>query len=46
MKVEGGNDNATMDADMVVIDGKLYVAFACTNLDCIFMNLNKTVFSE
>ena len=32
MKVEGGNANATMDADMVVIDGKLYVAFACTNL--------------
>lgn len=32
MEVSGDNGNATMDADMVVLDGKLYVAFACTNL--------------
>ena len=32
MDVTGANGNATMDADMIVIDGKLYVAFACTNL--------------
>lgn len=32
MAVTGANGNATMDADMIVIDGKLYVAFACTNL--------------
>lgn len=32
MEVTGGNGNATMDADMIVIGGKLYVAFACTNL--------------
>lgn len=32
MKITGANANATMDADLVEIDGKLYVAFACTNL--------------
>ncbi|MBQ8502035.1 MAG: hypothetical protein IJ494_07055 [Bacteroides sp.] len=32
MKVEGGNGNATMDADFTVIDGKLHVAFSCTNI--------------
>lgn len=32
MESAGGNANATMDAALQVIDGKLYAAFACTNL--------------
>lgn len=32
MEVTGANGNLTTDADFTIIDGKLYVAFACTNL--------------
>ena len=32
MEETGGNGNATMDADFTIIDGKLYAAFACTNI--------------
>ena len=32
MSLSAGNANATMDADMAVIGGKLHVAFACTNV--------------
>lgn len=32
MEETGSNGNATMDADFTVIDGKLYAAFACTNI--------------
>lgn len=32
MEVEGGNGNATMDAAFGIVDGKLHVAFCCTNL--------------
>lgn len=32
MEETGGNTNATMDADFTIIDGKLYAAFACTNI--------------
>lgn len=32
MPETGANANGTMDADFTVIDGKLHVAFACTNL--------------
>lgn len=32
MEVEGGNGNATMDAAFGIVDGKLHVAFCCSNL--------------
>lgn len=32
MESSGGNGNATMDAALTVIDGKMYAAFACTNI--------------
>ncbi|MDR1624365.1 MAG: hypothetical protein LBS04_05265 [Tannerellaceae bacterium] len=32
MSVTAGNTNATVDADLSVIEGKLHVAFACTNV--------------
>lgn len=32
MSVSAGNTNATMDADLSVIGGKLHAAFACTNI--------------
>lgn len=32
MEVTGANGNVTTDADFTIIDGKLYVAFTCTNL--------------
>lgn len=32
MEVTGANANATTDADFAVIDGKLHVAFVCTNI--------------
>jgi hypothetical protein len=32
MSTSAGNTNATMDADLSVIGGKLHVAFACTNI--------------
>lgn len=32
MEGSGANGNATLDAALTVIDGKLYAAFACTNI--------------
>lgn len=32
MEETGANANGTMDADFAVVDGKLHVAFVCTNL--------------
>lgn len=41
MEVEGANGNATMDAELAVIDGKLCVAFACTNLGLYVYQFDK-----
>lgn len=36
-----GNGNGTMDADMTIIDGKLYAAFVCTNIGVELYCLDK-----
>ena len=41
MELTGANGNATMDADMAIIDGKLHVAFACTNLGLYMYKFDK-----
>ena len=41
MELTGANGNATMDADMTIIDGKLHVAFACTNLGLYMYKFDK-----
>ena len=41
MATQGANGNATMDADLTIIDGKLYAAFACTNLGLYLYEFGK-----
>lgn len=41
MATQGANGNATMDADLTIIDGKLYAAFACTNLGLYMYEFGK-----
>lgn len=41
MEETGGNANGTMDADLAIIDGKLNVAFACTNLGLYLYTFDK-----